>query len=170
MTLFDNCLINKAESQDLNISQLEFSAKEKGLFKEMCFKAENVFLQLFKKKTVIKKTLPKFNLKPYFLNIYASTHNILLSENLAVGELFIGKPPVDERRSNNDFFSPNRTLSARRLIVERKMTPILSKSLESESAACVPPNHGRPWPSHIQRRHKRRATLFYVDFKNVASH
>lgn len=40
------------------------------------------------------------------------------------------------------------------------MTPILSKSLESESAACVPPNHGRPWPSHIQRRHKRRATLF----------
>ncbi|TMS22262.1 Vesicle transport through interaction with t-SNAREs-like protein 1A [Larimichthys crocea] len=71
------------------------------------------------------------------------------TENLAVGELFIGKPPVDERRSNNDFFSPNRTLSARRLIVERKMTPILSKSLESESAACVPPNHGRPWPSHI---------------------
>lgn len=45
MTLFDNCLINKAESQDLNISQLEFTAKEKGgLFKEMCFKAENVFL------------------------------------------------------------------------------------------------------------------------------
>lgn len=86
--------------------------------------------------------------------------NILLSENLAVGELFIGKPPVDERRSNNDFFSPNRTLSARRLIVERKMTPILSKSLESESAARVPPNHGWPWPSHIQRRHKRRATLF----------
>lgn len=60
MTLFDNCLINKAESQDLNISQLEFSAKEKGgLFKEMCFKAENVFLQLFKKKTVIKKNTAK---------------------------------------------------------------------------------------------------------------
>lgn len=66
-------------------------------------------------------------------------HNVLLSENVAVGELFISKPLVDERRSNNDFFSANRTLSARRLIVERKMTPILSKSLESESAACVPP-------------------------------
>lgn len=114
----------------------------------MCFKAENVFLQLFKKKTVIKKKhCQNFNLKPYFLNIYASTHNILLSENLAVGELFIGKPPVDERHSNNDFFSPNRTLSARRLIVERKMTPILSKSLESESAACVPP---QSWPAVAQ--------------------
>lgn len=64
-----------------------------------------------------------------------------------MGELFIGKPPVDERRSNNDFFSPNRTLSARRLIVERKMTPILSKSLESESASCVPP---QSWPAVAQ--------------------
>lgn len=138
MKLFDNCLINGVGSKDLNISQLEFSAEEKG------FKGK-----VFKKKIIIQNA-PKISLETVFPKyIYASTHNILLSENLAVGELFIGKPLVDERRSNNDFFSPNRTLSARRLIVERKMTPILSKSLESESAVCVPPNHGRPWPSHI---------------------
>lgn len=76
-------------------------------------------------------------------------HNISLSENLAVGELFIGKPWWMKSVAIMIFFSPNRTLSARRLIVERKMTPILSKSLESVSAPCIPRNHGRPWPSHI---------------------
>lgn len=37
MKLFDNCLINGVGSKDLNISQLEFSAEEKG-FKEPVFK------------------------------------------------------------------------------------------------------------------------------------
>lgn len=52
---------------------------------------------------IVKTTQPEFRFKlrlPKY--IHASTQNILLSENLAVGELFIGKPPVDERRSNND--------------------------------------------------------------------
>lgn len=58
-----------------------------------------------------------------------------------------------------------------RLIVERKMTPILSKSLESESAACIPPQImavcGLAISSAATNGERR---FFHVDFKNVASH
>lgn len=55
-------------------------------------KENSVFLQLFKKKIIIENT-SKFSLETIFPKyIYASMHNISLSENLAVGELFIGKP------------------------------------------------------------------------------
>lgn len=51
------------------------------------------------------------------------------------------------------------------------MTPILSKSLESELAACVSPpiiaGHG-PAISSAATNGERR--FFHVDFKNVASH
>lgn len=50
----------------------------------------------------------------------------MYSLNLPKGELFIAKPLLDERHRNNNFFAPNRALSARRLIVERKMTPMVS--------------------------------------------
>ena len=52
---------------------------------------------------------------------------------------------ADERRHNNDVSSPNRVLSARRLIVERKMTPILSKSpVRVGGVGCSPPPSPSP--------------------------
>lgn len=53
---------------------------------------------LFKKKIIIKSNQNlawNYNFQIYMLE---------LSESVAVGELFISKPLVDERHCNNDFF------------------------------------------------------------------
>ncbi|KAK3528858.1 hypothetical protein QTP70_011739 [Hemibagrus guttatus] len=59
--------------------------------------------------------------------------------------------------------------TARRLIVERKMTPILSKSSESESMAS-PLNHGRPGLAVSSAATNGRRRVFHLDFKNGPHH
>lgn len=78
-------------------------------------------------------------------------------------------PPADESDVIMIFFSPNRALSARRLIVERKMTPILSKSPESESVS-LPPNHAGPSLSVSSAATNGKRRFFHLDFKNGPRH
>ncbi|KAI4872798.1 hypothetical protein NFI96_016119 [Prochilodus magdalenae] len=57
--------------------------------------------------------------------------------------------------------------TARRLIVERKMTPILSTGPESESVA-FPPNHAGPGLAVSSAATNGRRRFFHLDFKNGA--
>lgn len=60
MKLFDNCLINGAESRDLNISQLEFAAEERrGLFMKHIFKGKVCLSFTIKKGTNYLQECPR---------------------------------------------------------------------------------------------------------------
>lgn len=90
------------------------------------------------------------------------------SVNLPTGELFIVKPP---RWMKGDvimifFLSPNRALSGRRLIVERKMTPILSKSPESEFVS-LPPITPDPASPYLAPPQTASAAFFIWTSKTV---